>query len=223
MIHEKDLIVALPERMHKKISPFLLEKLQKVISDSEVAERFKENLISYNSILSTGKNSVTDYVNAVMYVSYKLMGDTNLDAYRKTFPEKIELFNKQRKTRETINAHVSAYNKTKLVIGILSQSLIPTHVLNADVYQEAINVQANLMRNATREDVRQKAADSLMNHLAPPVETKLSIDVNTNGSSDYLTSLREQTQALIEAQRAAIRAGSTNATDVAKSKIIDVQ
>ena len=56
-----------------------------------------------------------DYVNAVKYVSHKLMGCTNLDAYVKTFPVKYQGFLNQGVLSKDIASYITAYNKSKLV------------------------------------------------------------------------------------------------------------
>jgi len=67
-----------------------------------------------------------------------------------------------------ISAYVSAFNREELVQQMLNRVMIPSWLLNQNVYQEAVNTQLELMRNAKSERVRFMAADSLMNHLGRP-------------------------------------------------------
>ena len=62
---------------------------------------------------------------------------------------------------------MTSYNKNKLVNLILEQSMIPSWVLNQDMYQKALNVQCELMLTANSEKVSD-AANSILTHLKPP-------------------------------------------------------
>lgn len=221
MLTKQDFIQALPPKTGAGISEAVVDSVNKILEDPDTRERFKENMISYNSVLKTGKYKITDYISAVMYVSYKLMGNTNLDAFSRAFPDKIARYTRERKNREQINAFVSGYNRTKLVTAIMEQSIIPTHILNQELYQEAINTNAKIMRTAKRDDIRQRAATDLMNHLAPPVDTKIKLDIDV-GSGSIMDALREESLKLMEAQRAAVMSGARSAKEIAESNIIDV-
>jgi uncharacterized protein (DUF2344 family) len=90
--------------------------------------------------------------------------------------------------------------------------------LNAGVYQEAINVQAELMHTAKSELVRQKAAESLMSNLAAPAAAKVEIDIGY--SNDVVEDLRATTKALAQQQLKMILNGQSSAKEVAHSEII---
>ena len=96
--------------------------------------------------------------------------------------------------------------------------MVPTHILNAGIYQEAINVQAELMHTAKSELVRQKAAESLMSNLTAPAAAKVEIDINYN--NDVVEDLRATTKALAQQQLKMILNGQSSAKEVAHSEII---
>ena len=96
--------------------------------------------------------------------------------------------------------------------------MVPTHILNAGVYQEAINVQAELMHTAKSELVRQKAAESLISNLAAPAVAKLDIDINY--SNDIVEDLRATTKALAQQQLKMILNGQSSAKEIAHSEIL---
>jgi hypothetical protein len=47
------------------------------LSDPEPYESYRDNLISYTKVMADRKFKVSSYVDAVRYVSHKLMGSTN--------------------------------------------------------------------------------------------------------------------------------------------------
>ena len=212
---------ALPDKVRKTINQELIDSINNVLADPEMYEQYRENLLSYGRVMADGRWSVPEYINAVKYVSHKLMGRTNIDAYSKTFPEKIDRFTQQGVVAKDIASYVTAYNKSKLVNAIMEQTLIPSYVLNQDLYQKALNVQADLMITAKSEKVRSDAAAHLMQALKMPEVAKVQLDVTTAADSS-ISQLREATLALVAQQRDMVRAGVLNAQQVAHSKVIDV-
>ncbi len=180
---------------------------------------YRENLLSYTKVMSDGKFKIENYLEAVRYVSHKLMGCTNIQAYMKTFPDKYNYFLQTGVSAKDIASYVTAYNKGKLVNLIFEQTIIPTHVLNQDLYQDALNVQADLMRNAKSEKVRSDAANSLLTQLRPPDVKKIELDIGVK-ENDAIRTLRDTTLQLAEQQRQAIAAGATNAEAIAHQRLI---
>jgi len=159
-----------------------------------------------------------DYINAVKFVSYKLIGDSNTIAYAKTFPDRYQRLVDKNTPAKTISSFSTAYNKGDLVHKILERTLVPVHILNMDIHQEAINTQAELMRSAKSETVRQKAAECLIMQLKAPEAAKIEVDVNYSNSS--IDDLRETTRALAQQQLQMIKSGAVTAEHIAHSDII---
>lgn len=178
MLTREQVEKALPANLKTAATQNLTDMINNSVSDPEVAEDIRNNFISYTSVLKDGKFKTEDYLSAVTYVSYKLMGYNNQDAYMRTFPQRHANLQARGVSSKDLAAYVSAYAKGKLVNLIMEQTLVPVHVLNVDIYQRAINVQADLMLNATSEKVRSDAANSLLTHLAKPKETAPSVNIN---------------------------------------------
>lgn len=213
--------LALPEKVKKSVNQALIDQVNKTLSEPELYEAYRDNLLSYAKVMQDGRFKIDQYLNAVKYVSHKIMGATNIEAYSKTFPDKIKGFTAAGVAAKDIASYVTAYNKSKLVNLIFEQSIIPTWVLNQDMFQKALNVQADLMVNAQSEKVRAEAANSLLTHLKPPEVKKVELDIGVKEDSS-IASLRQATMELVAQQRLAIQAGASTALDVAHSKIVDV-
>lgn len=218
----KELVVrAVPANLKSSITDALVDKINNCVSDPIIAEQIRENFISYTTVLKDGKFKTEDYLHAVMYVSYKLLGQSNHDAYMRTFPDRYtELVAKGIPSKD-IAAYVAAYNKGKLVNLVFEQSAIPTWVLNQDIYQQAINTQFELMRTAQSEKVRTEAANSLLTHLKRPEAIKAQIDVNLKDSSG-MTELKAAMRELAGQQQERIAGGDT-AKMIAAMPIIDAE
>jgi hypothetical protein len=218
----EELKQALPTKMKGNISPATIKQINDTMSDSMLLSDFKNSIISYATVLSEGAYTLKQYLDAVKYVSYKVMGYTNKDAYIKTHPNRYAKLVANHYSTKDIASIVYQYNCGKLVNNIYSLTMIPTSILNAPVFQQAINVQAELMLHAKSETVRQKAADSLMVHLKAPEVAKMELSVKST-EDDSIKALRETTLALARQQKLMIEAGASSAESIAGSKLVVVE
>ena len=210
---------ALPEKVRKSVSQDLIDQINTTLSEPELYEQYRENLLSYTKVMADGKFQVPQYLSAVKYVSFKLQGASNIEAYSKTFPEKIQRFTQQGVSAKDIASYVAAYNKSKLVNLLFEQSLVPFWVLNQDLYQKALNVQADLMISANSEKVRTDAANSLLTHLKPPEVKKVELDIGVKEDSS-IAQLRQATIELAQRQKQFLQSGMANAQEIAHSQVI---
>jgi hypothetical protein len=214
-----ELRAALPEKVKKSVNQELIDRINTVLANPEEFEFYRNNLISYTSVMQDGKFRIEQYLDAVRYVSFKLMGATNIEAYSKTFPDKIQRFAGEGVSAKDIASYVTAYNKGKLVNLIFEQTLVPVHVLNMDMYQKALNVQCELMLTAKSEKVRSDAANSVMTQLRPPEVKKVELDIGTR-EDGTISALRDTTMELVAMQRRMLESGMMNAQDVAHQKLV---
>lgn len=210
---------ALPDKVKKSVSQELIDQINSTLSEPEMYEAYRDNLLSYSKVMADGRFKIDQYISAVKYVSHKLMGATNIEAYSKTFPDKMQRFAAQGVSAKDIASYVTAYNKSKLVNLIFEQTLIPSYVLNQDLYQKALNVQAELMVSANSEKVRCDAANSLLTHLKMPETQKVELEIGVKEDS-AIAALRATTMELARQQRLMLEAGAMNAQEVAHSRLV---
>ena len=216
---EAEVKAALPAHLRTAVTPSLVQNLNAISADPLVAQEIRDNFVSYTGVLKEGKFRTEDYLNAVAYVSYKLMGHSNKDAYSKTFPARMNQLISKGTSDKDVSAYVSSYNKGKLVNLILEQTLVPIWVLNQDVYQKAINTQAELMATAASELVRTQAANSILTHLAKPKEAAVQINIGQAESSG-MKELTDLMRDLAQQQMKSISTGEMKTVDVAAQRII---
>ncbi|MGL4616507.1 MAG: hypothetical protein ACRCVV_21970 [Shewanella sp.] len=223
VIEEIEVRKALPRELQARVTPEFIAKINQAVADPFTAEMMRENIFGYLNVISEGKFKLDSYVDAVRYVSYKSMGDTNIRAYVKTFPEKYNYFVKAGVTEKDIASYVSAYNKSKLVKLIYEQSLVPVWLVNAENYQKAINVQVSLMMDTDiSPKVRSDAANSLLTHLKRPEAAKVQVSVDLK-ETDAMKELRELTSTFAQQQHQSILQGQGSARDVAEQRIIQAE
>lgn len=210
---------ALPDKVKKSVNQELIDQINKTLSEPELYEAYRDNLMSYTRVMADGRFKIQNYIDAVKYVSHKLMGCSNIDAYTKTFPDKYQNFLAQGVVAKDIASYVTAYNKSKLVNLIFEQTLIPAYVLNQDLYQKALNTQAELMITAKSEKVRCDAANSLLTHLKMPETQKVELEIGVKEDSS-IAALRATTLELARQQRLMVESGAMNAQEVAHGRLI---
>ena len=211
--------LALPDKVKKSVNQELIDQINNTLSDPEMYEAYRDNLLSYTKVMADGRFKISNYIEAVKYVSHKLMGCSNIAAYSKTFPDKMQRFAAQGVDSKDIASYVTAYNKSKMVNLIMEQTMIPSYVLNQDLYQKALNVQAELMITAKSEKVRSDAAAHLMNALKMPETQKVELDIGVKEDGS-IAALRATTLELARQQRLMLEAGAMNAQEVAHSKLV---
>ena len=218
----KELVArALPGNLKSAATDQLADMINQISADPLIAEQIRENFLSYASVLKEGKFKAEDYLNAVAYCSYKLMGDSNQDAYFKTFPQRYANLVAAGRTPKEISAYVSAYAKGQLVNKIMEQTLVPSWVLNQHMYQAALNTQFKLMTNEdVSPKVRSDAADSLLTHLAKPKEAGPLINIDM-GETSGMNELKDALARMAQQQQTLINAGMTT-KEIAAQDIVDV-
>ena len=195
----------LPRALQVNATQELADHINNIALDPEVAEEVRNNFLSYTKVLQEGKFKTESYLDAVTYVTHKLMGYSNQDAYIRTFPQRYQALVAKGMSPKDVSAYVAAYHSNKLVNLILEQTVVPSWLLNRDIYQRAINTQFELMTDPdVSAKVRSDAANSILTHLKQPETQKVELDVglkNAGGIEDLMSSMRQlarQQQELIE-------------------------
>jgi hypothetical protein len=210
----------MPKNIKYKVDQKLVDKINSTFSDPVLMEQYRDNLISYTHVMKEGKFKMEQYLDAVRYVGFKVMGDSNIEAYTKTFPARYTYYVANGTSQKDLASHVTSYNKNKLVNLIYEQTLIPTHILNADLYQKSLNHLAYLMLNARSEKVQSDSASSLATQLRAPETKKFELDIGIK-ESKTLEELRISTSKLVAQQKVMLAEGLMNAKEIAHSTIIE--
>jgi len=195
---------ALPVHLKSAATDNLVDALNTIPLDPEAAEAIRDNFISYTSVLREPRFKIEEYMNAIAYVTFKMMGYNNQESYARTFPDRYQNLIAKGTSGKDISSYVSAYNKGKLVTAVLEQAMIPVWLLNADNLQKAINHQVYLMSNAKSEMVQMQAANSIITHLKRPESKDINInmgaveDKGVEELRNMMTNLAKQQQDLIK-------------------------
>jgi hypothetical protein len=185
---------ALPVHLRSKVTPALVNRLNSITQDPALAEEIRNNFVGFNNVMKDGKFKFEDYLNACAYSTYKMMGYTNQQAWGYTFPDKLAKMRAENRDDNYISAFVASFSKGKLVNIILEQAMIPSFVLNQDLYQKALNICAAMMVGAKSEKVQVEAAKAILEATRAPERSQVQLDVtikDTSGMSELKQLLQE--------------------------------
>lgn len=215
MLTLKEVQDSLPAGQKGHITQDMVNQLNALSKDPEEARYIRENFISFSQVLSEGRFKLGDYVRAVMYVSHKVMGKSNLDSYKATFPDRYKQMVADGRSGKDIASYVAAYNKGKLVNLVYERAMIPTWVLNQDMFQSALNTQYEIMNDVSVSDkVRVEAANSILTHLKKPESNKAELKVEI-GLNDGMKALEQRLSEMAEMQMKTIEGKAMSVEDVA--------
>lgn len=212
-----------PPAMKKMVTQSLVDRVNNLDSDPDLARAMRENFVSYTSVLTEGKFKFEDYINAVKYVSYLLMGREKREAWILTFPDSYARLKAADKSKKDISSHASMYGKGKLVNLIYERTTIPFHVLNQDARQKALDKLVTVMTTSHSDFVKVQAANAILQHTTPPKAVE-SAQLNVNvGVVSTVNALEQAMAKLVAEQKRAIEAKLLTTSQVAESQIIEAE
>ena len=209
---------ALPRKQRRNIDDELISKIRAMACDRDMADEYKAKMLSYTRVLADGRYKIDSYIDAIKFVSYKVSGLGIKESYELTFPDKVALWRSEGRDDKRMSANISMYNKNELVNLIFEQTMIPTHILNAGLFQEALNEAADIMRNSNSDIARVQAINAILANTKAPVSTKVEIDVGISGAN-VIDDYEKVIGSMVKAQKELIAAGG-NIYSIANASII---
>jgi len=220
VITKEEVVASMPIALRSNITDNIVDLLNKSSNDPIIMGNIKENFITYASVLTDGRYKMQDYLNAVKYVSFKLLDYTNNDAYVRTFPDRYNALIQRGATAKEISSYVAAYNKNKLVTAIFEQSLVEPWILNQHNVQKAIDVLVDVLDSPDASDyVKTIAADKLMTHLKKP-DQAAKIDINISAAPATTKSVDKLNEALDRLANLELSSNLT-AKEIAAHNVVD--
>ena len=211
-----------PKQRHT-ISQETVDEIKKLSEDIDYGEEFLELYLDHLNVFKESKSqNHKQYLNALKFFSLVEGGNSLTDAYIKVFPERYEQRKKHyppSEQKKSLMRHdANRFNNSGLVTEIKRVATIPVQLVHRHLLHEAILNQAELMRSARSEMVRQKAGATLIAELKPPEESTVNVKVDDNTAS-VVEQLRRAAENLAEAEYKGVRAG-VPLKDIAEATII---
>jgi hypothetical protein len=191
-----------------------MKEIQKLSEDPEYGPEFLDTYLDHLQVLKENPNRTPDqYLSAIKFYSLVMADHSLTDAYVKTFPDR---FTERTKgyvpsdeyptAKSVLRSEASRYNKSMMVNKIRDVAGIPVQLIYRHTLHEAILVQAELMRTAKSEMVRQKASATLIQELKPQEDQVIQVEVEDNSTS-VIEELVKATKALAAEQHRSVMAG----------------
>jgi hypothetical protein len=202
-----------------------LDEINKLATDPDYGEEFLDSYLTHLNVLKDAvRADHRQYLNAIKFFTLVESGNSLTDSYIKVFPERFDKrrqnFPKEEQKKDIMRSEASRFNRSVLVNEIRKVAAIPVQLIHRHLLHEAILEQANLMKNARSEMVRQRAGATLITELKPTEDNVLNVKVEDE-SGNVIKDLREAVISLAAREREAILAG-VPLKDIAESDIIDV-
>jgi len=218
----------IPKNLRSSISEDMVENINSIIEDPEAAKLYREDLLTYTSVLKEGKFNFEAYLDACRFCTFKTIGDTNKDAYIKTFPDRYQRMVDNGWVEKDINSSISAYRKGMMVSKIMERSFIPISILARDLHLEALEVNHTLMYHASSDTVKQKASATILEYTKSPEEAKIEIDMSIRDQGNIVDQYENALRFAAQEQMKMIKAGGdiknvANIKLTREEEIIDVQ
>lgn len=196
----------LPKQAGAKLTADVIDKINTTITDPDELKIYKENILTFSTVLNQGRYKLYDYLSAVRFVGFILSGVTNKEAYRITFPDRHLRMVSEGITNEGYNVRVSMYQNSSLVKAIKEKAMIPLYILNMEHRQLAVNRLVQILEDdSVTPKVAVEAADTLLKHLTPPAEVSNAINVVVAGdSTSIINELRDTMNSIANQKKAKI-------------------
>ena len=214
----------LPKNKQHLATDAIAELLQNPLDSSNIQEFITENFINYTDLLKDSSAfGLKEYINAVRFASHRMLGDTWLECYKKTFPDRYDAHLAEGKSLDALRARADGFSRTKLVQSILSRGYIAPYILNQPLFQQALNTAANIMLDEDISPIaRVQAAKCVLEYTKAPEVQKIQMDIGVK-ASDELTQLEETMNKFADMVYNGIQSNKISAKEAIESKIIDVQ
>jgi len=211
-----------PKTYKKMIDQNLIDELNHLIDDPDYGEQFKEDFLMHNNVLEQNNNwSIAKYVNAIKYHSLVQIGISQVDAYCKVFPERLQNRINNGGSKSDMGGEASRYNNSPLLNKIRAQALVPLHLVNQSNVQLGINTLVDVCINGRYDRDKVAAATTLLKELRAPETAKLEIDMKMD-TGDAIAELRKATEELALEQLQSIKAGKA-VKEIAEMNVIEAQ
>lgn len=223
MITKEVLLENLPKKFRSVITQDTVDFINNAEEDELVIDEFRDNFLTYSKILLEGKYNLEMYVNAVKFVTHKLLDRTDSDAWRLTFPDRWEKLStdcaeEPDKANRLASSYANRYKTSKLVTQILQQTIVPSYIYNAPMFQEALLELSQIMKTSKSDIARVNAANAILNHTKAPEESNVNLNIGIK-NSETISDLYEVMGELAEQQLDMIGKG-TPIEVIAESKLI---
>lgn len=176
-------------------------------------DEFLENMNTYQNVMYKNSGSLSEYINALKFCAY-LESDVNnyTEAYKRARAndqfviDRANLPKDSTGYRELTNA-ASRYRKTPMVRDILTQAEMPLYLMFQGARYGAVAKLVEEMEDAQFSKDRISAAKAILEHVKPPENTKVELDIGIK-QDNIIDRYENMITDLVEKQKQMIAEGN---------------
>lgn len=209
----------LPATLVETLPDDFFDNVNKLVSNDVQADMVLETVKNYMHLVAEGNYSYTDYLHAVLFVTFKRTGCNQKEAYRRVFPDRYaRLLGDGQGTN--ISSYASAYAHNKLVVSLEKCFQYPDYVMNYPARGEVLKQMYELTFDAKLDKDKVAAGKVFLDATKPPEEFDNITSAIVQNSS-VVDSLKQHMALLVTQQEGMLRSGVPVKT-ILSNKIIDV-
>ena len=191
------------------------------------------NMVSLQGVMSKNSSSMVEFIDAIKFCAFLEADDNFIEAYKKTFSHRD--FVQARMEADTVSPQykelssaASRYRKSPIIVDILTQANVPLYLMFQGTTYEAVNVLATEMVEAPYAKDRISAAKAILEHVKPPENVKIELDVGIKENS-AVQNLQDQLAQFASSTVIHLESGSANLKELgamspaSEEDIIDVE
>ena len=229
-----DLVQAqLGKKKQHLVTDETVSELNKLIADPDYGEEFLDSYMSYFNIMEkNSKWSMDNYMNAMKFFTLLEVGDSQVNAYAKVFPNRLQARLDRDQSIDDMRGEASRYNASALVNEIRKVSVIPIQLIHRNLLHEAILKQAALMTNPkVSHAVQQKASETLIRELKPTEDSTVNIKIGLDDEAktqnrqlvDYIGTIALNQQKMLASGMSIEEIQKLNVNIAHPDEVIDVE
>lgn len=152
-------------------------------------DEFVDNMMTYQNVMFKNSGSIGEYINALKFCAYlEAEVDNYTEAYKRARAN--DHFVRERANAPTdsaaykeLTSAASRYRKSPMVRDILTQADMPLHLMFQGARYGAVSTLVTEMETASFSKDRINAAKAILEHVKPPENMKIELDVGIKQDS----------------------------------------
>jgi hypothetical protein len=186
-----------PKRFRSRITQEVVDDINLCLNDLDYSEEFKRDVLTHIGVLENKGNwGLRQYINAVKFYSLTAQGWSQVNAFCKVFPHRLEARIAAGEGKNELAGDASRYNKSELVNIIRKQSLVPFYLYNLGNRQEAFDIAMSIARHGRSEAARVNAVNTILQATEAPADNSIELQIGL--SDDALAIQKAQTETMRE-------------------------
>ena len=204
-----------------------VDVINATLTDPEFDSRlFVQDMLTYENVMHSTSLSMEEYVDAIRFCAYlQSTPDGVMEAYKRTFSHRESVSSRWNATPGTkdysyLTSAASRYKDTPAVVKIMTQAMVPMHLLFAGLRYQAVNVLATEMTTAQYSRDRISAAKELLLAVKPPDNIKIDLDIGVK-ENNAIEQLNAQLATMASNSLVHLQAGTTDLNKLGSMRVVE--